>query len=155
MLRKHSSTIVMVQNIPQLRAHVQAYFGLEGDFALTPQLYQRGLGQADLVLCLLRSRSYLARKAIERLIGHPILVGEPCLLKYYQNGAPTATRPSEGLDRRIAYVVPRNPRAPATDAWQRWKLYRVGRTLGQLRVRGINQREIRTALRAGWIRLES
>ena len=152
MLRHHARTIVTMQ--PSLKAKVRAYFGLPADVALTPAMYQRGLGQADLVLALLRIEHWNARFVIGLLVGKPITIGSPCLLHYRTNGLPTVVPSTDWDARRIASVIPDNPRQPGTDAYLRWHQYQAGRTIGQLRVRGVRRRDIRRALRQGWITLE-
>ena len=122
-------------------------------------LIDRGLGQADLVLALLRLRdqrtaySHTLRVYVELLMGHPIVVGPCCLLRYgHDTPRPRAVRSVD--DRRIVHVHSTNPRQPCTPAHLRWCEYRVGRTLGQLYVRGVTRRDVRRALRMGWIKLE-
>jgi hypothetical protein len=111
-----------------------------------------------LVLCLLRLRDRhrgpIARATephIAALVGHPILVGPACL-QSYRTGITRVVRSKD--DRRITYVHPDNPRQPSTEAHLRWCEYRVGRTVGQLLVRGVTKRDVRRAVAKGWVRLE-
>lgn len=141
-----------------LKYLVRDYFALPQHKALMPALLARGLGQADLVLCLLRLRDAhrglrtAAEAHIAGLVGHPIVVGPPCLSGYRARGTRHVARgPS---DPRIAWVAPENPRLPRTEAHMRWTEYRVGRTEAQLRARGITRRDFRKALRRGWITME-
>ena len=157
MLRRHAHVIAMIGRDRVTKYLLRDYFQLSRTMALMPALLERGLGQADLVLALLRLRD--ARDArlriygayIELLVGHPIAVGPCCLLRYRANGHPTVTR-----DRspRLVWVNPVNPRQPRTEAHSRWSEFRVGRTVAQLRVRGVTKRDLRRATRKGWIRLE-
>lgn len=126
-------------------------------------LIDRRLGQADLVLSLLHIRdsaSSADRRRVlsfyvHRLVGRPILVGESCLLRYRVNGhAPTILRTRDPRDRKITWVLETNPRQPSTDAHLRWSEFRVGRSVAQLRTRGVTRRDLRRAVRKGWIRME-
>lgn len=159
MLLKHSLTLAMMNRDRRTAFLMRDYFDLPRTKALTPSLLDRGLGQADIVLALLRLRdqrttySRVFSSYIELLVGHPIVVGPACLLHYKTNGAkPSVVRSID--DRRIVYVIPDNPRQPKTEAYLRWCEFRVGRTIGQLRVRGIKKRDIRRAVRRGWIKVE-
>jgi hypothetical protein len=155
MLRKHIATMVKMNRYPLLKELIREYFGLPAQVALTPALYQRGLGQADLVLCLLRTDHFMAREFVAMLIGHPIIIGPPCLLHYRTNGGrPTVCHPRSLLDRRIIFVAPANPRQPCTEAHLRWSDFKAGRTPRQVMTRGSTKRDVRRALRMGWIRLE-
>lgn len=154
MLRKHAAVIAELARDRLLAYHVRTYFCLPHRTAITPAMYQRGLGQADLVLALLRIEHPRAREFIEKLIGHPIVIGPSCLLMWRTNGAPVVQRSVDPTDRKIAWVHPTNPRQPGTDAHMRWCQYQVGRTVGQLRTRGVRRRDIRLAARRGWIQFE-
>lgn len=156
MLRKHARTLANINRCGALHAALRTYFNLPSKrMALTPALYQKGLGQADLVLALLRIPHPLSRLFIESLIGHPITIGSPCLLGYRTNGRPHVVHSDTYDDRRITFVTDTNPRQHGTDAHLRWSLFQVGRTVGQLRVRGCKRRDIRRAARKGWITLEA
>ena len=155
MLRKHCATIVKMNKYPLLKSMIRSYFSLPDQVPLTPAMYQRGLGQADLVLCLLRTDHFMAREFVAMLIGHPIVIGPPCLLSYHTNGgAPRVRKSSHPLDRRIVWVEPTNPRQPRTEAHMRWVDFKAGRTPRQVMSRGSTKRDVRRALRMGWIRLE-
>src|SRR6266404_4838263 len=110
------------------------YFQLPRTQALMPALIGANLGQADLVLSLLRLRdtcrtpyARIYSCYITLLVGHPIVVGPRCLLAYRTNGHSTVTR--DPAARRITYVAPANPRQPGTPAHARWPDFKVGRTL--------------------------
>jgi hypothetical protein len=159
MLHNHTKTVVRIAANHDLKYLIRDYFDLPKHTALMPALLDAGLCQADLVLCLLhlRDQHHTMREAIEdsitALVGHPILVGESCLLRYrITSPRPIATRSKD--DRRITYVAPTNPRQPGTDAFMRWCEYRVGRTVSQLQTRGVTKRDIRRAARNGWIKVE-
>ncbi len=157
MLHRHHQTVAHLTSHRELKYLIRDYFSLPRTTALMPALLARRLGQADLVLCLLRLRDahsalrYAAEGHITQLVGHPITIGPGCLLLYRCNGLPSAT-----LDRspRIVWVADVNPRQPNTDAHQRWAEYKLGRSVAQLRARGVALRDIRRAKARGWIRLE-
>jgi len=157
MLHKHYRTVAQINADVPIKYLLRDYFDLPRWQAIMPALLARALGQADLVLALLRIRDRHcdARAACEHhvamLIGHSIQFGRPCLIAYRTNGPPSVR-----LDRspRIAWVHPTNPRQPNTDAWYEWREYRVGRTVAQLRARGLKPRDIRRTRARGWIKLE-
>ncbi len=159
MLRKHAAIIARINADAQIKQKLLAYFDIPPTPYLTPALYQRGLGQVDLVLALLRTQGtrelvVRARGHIEALVGRPIVVGPPCLLSYPRNGSPQVSRVVSGVDRKIIFVVPGNPRQPNTTAALRWCEFKPGRTVSQLRSRGVTKRDIRRATRMGWIKFE-
>jgi hypothetical protein len=163
-VKRHLRTVTLMNRDPLTSFLVRDYFDLPRRETLTWCLLSRRLGQADLVLCLLRLRDGRAMRDdhhrllsyyIRRLVGRPILVGEPCLLRYRSNGsAPRTTRPTTSADRRLAWVNPTNPRHPGTEAHLRWMEFKPGRTVAQLRARGITRRDLRRAERLGWVRFE-
>lgn len=161
MLRRHCATVALVNRDSLTSFLVRDYFDLPRSQTLMASLIDRGLGQADLVLCLLHLRDHstpdhrrLISYYVRRLVGRPILVGPSCLLAYRINGhAPRASRPLPN-DRKIIWVSPTNPRQPGTDAHARWEEFRPGRTIAQLRSRGVTRRDLRKAERAGWVRFE-
>lgn len=158
MLRKHAATMAKLTADKSIKSLICDYFDLRPrSHSLTPLMYKRGLGQADLVLALLRISHPMARTYIGLLIGHPITIGAPCLLRYNPNvntARPSTTRPTGVDNRRITYVQPTNPRQPGTEAHLRWPWFQHGRTVAQLRVRGVKRRDIRKAADMGWIKLE-
>lgn len=155
MLRKHAAVIGRINNDPQIKSKILQYFGIvRSPEYLTPVLYQRGLGQADLVLCLLRIGGARARVYVEQLIGHSITIGPPCLLLYRTNGKPRPAHQRAADDRKVIFVVPGNPRVSNTGAALRWNEVKLGKTVSQLRSRGVWKRDIRIALKRGWIKLE-
>lgn len=157
MLLKHSLVVTMMGRDRTTNYLLRDYFNLRRGTALMSALLTCGLGQADLVLALLRLRDQATTHRrvlgsyIELLVGHPILVGPACLLNYR---LPTTRIVRSKDERRITFVLGENPRAPATEAYLRWCEYRVGRTVGQLLVRGITKRDIRKSQRRGWIKIE-
>lgn len=112
-------------------------------------LKKRGLGQADLVLSLLRIDTRGSRLLIARILGRPIMMCPGVFLSWRQNGRPLVRR-----SPRIVSVAP-NPRRPNTPAHARYDAaFRTGRTIEEARARGARKRDVRGALRRGWIRLE-
>lgn len=158
MLRKHAAAMAKLTADKTLKSLVCDYFNLTPrNRALTPLLYQRGLGQADLVLALLRIEHPRSRHYIGLLIGHPITIAPPCLLRYnlhVNTARPSTTRPSRVDNAKITYVQDTNPRQPGTESHLRWPWFQVGRTVAQLRVRGVKRRDIAKAIDFGWIKIE-
>ena len=164
-ISEHSVTVSLINRNRFAAFLVRDYFDLPRTQTLMSGLLNKRLGQADLVLCLLHIRDSLPRSAadrrrllahyIHRLVGRPILVGESCLLKYAINGhAPRILRSRTPSDRKIVWVQETNPRQPQSDAYHRWAEFKVGRTVAQLRSRGVTRRDLRRAERKNWIRLE-
>jgi len=159
MLHRHHRTIANLSSNPDLKYLIRDYFDLPRWQSLLPAMLARGLGQADLVLCLLRlrDRHRAARCACElhiaALVGRPIVLGPPCLRLWRAGPVPVH---AEGRDarRRITYVVDANPRQTGTEAHLRWREYRIGRTVAQLLVRGVTKRDLRKAVRRGWVKVE-
>lgn len=163
MLTRHAMTISMLNRDGHASTLIRDYFDLSRSTSLMAALLDRELGQADLVLCLLRLRDHttvpdrrrLLGFYVCRLVGRPILVGDPVVLRYRANGSvPRATTPRSPDDRKITWVLDHNPRQPGTEAYLRWNEIKVGRTVSQLRSRGITRRDLRKALRLSWIRME-
>lgn len=157
LLHKHYRTVAIIARDPRLKYLIRDYFDLPRTQALMPALLAKRLGQADLVLALLRIRDrhgdqrQMCEHFITTLIGHPITIGPGCLLRYATNGKPTVR-----LDTtpRITYVHPVNPRLPSTDAYYRWPEFKVGRSVAQLKARGIKAKDLRVVQRNGWVKLE-
>lgn len=157
MLHAHHRAIALISAHRDLKYLVRDYFALPRHRAIAPALLERGLGQADLVLALLRLRDQhravrpAAEALIAALVGHPITIGPPCLARYRDPAPylPVDTSP------RITYVAPVNPRQPSTEAHMRWCEYRVGRSVAQLRARGVTARDVRRVRARGWIRLSN
>lgn len=111
------------------------------------------VGQADVVLALIRAPMGLPHfmQCAEGLMGRAIRHCPPCLrLPYAQMEFPDP----EGEEARRLTFVARNPRLPTTDAFYRYRVMKTGMTVQQCLVRGAKKRDIRLALRKGWIRLE-
>jgi hypothetical protein len=159
MLTQHSHTIAMMNRDKRTAYLLRDYFDLPRHISLLPALLQKGLGQADVVLALLRLRdgrtnySPIFRSYIELLVGRKLTVGPPCL-QGYNVPLPLPERTRSVEDRRITHVHATNPRQPQTEAHLRWSEYKVGRTLAQLHVRGVTKRDIRKAIARGWIKVE-
>lgn len=113
-----------------------------------PMLYAlraRFLGQADLILSLLRVNTRGSHALITRILGRPILVLPSCYLRWPVNGVPRVRVP------RIARVLA-NPRRPNTEAHARFdEAFRPGRTVEEARARGATGRDVKLARRHGWI----
>ena len=162
-MHKHARSVAAMGRDQLTSYLVRDYFGLPRGRTMMASLLSAGLGQADLVLCLLRLRDRaspdhgrLLSYYVRRLVGRPIQRGAPCVLHYYVNGhAPRVVRPAPTAeDRRVVWVASANPRQPNTSAAARWASFRIGRTVAQLRARGVTKRDIRRAERRGWVRFE-
>lgn len=110
-------------------------------------LLERRMGQSDLILSLLRVGTPGARDRVEDILGRPIVLCPCVLLRWRINGAP----PRVARTPRIARIVS-NPRKPNTGAHARFaQAFRVGRTLEECRAYGATRRDVRSAVRRGWI----
>lgn len=148
-LRRHLQTVALVERAPAVLYRIRRYFALPS-IPLALALRRRRLGQADLVLCLLKIGTRRARQFVERLIGKPIRVSRPAELHYRSNGA----QPRIARVPRITSVVRENPCRRSTRFWSSFWEFRVGRTVAQLLARGVRRRELRLAVRRGWIVME-
>lgn len=117
-----------------------------------PMIYalsERGLGQADLVLALLRVNTGPAIAQVEHILGRPVLRCPCQYLRWPVNGVPRVVSP------RLRLVEP-DPRRPNTPAAARWhQTFRDGATVEAVRARGATRRDVRLALRRGWAVLEA
>lgn len=147
-LRKHLQSIAAIDQNPALKYMVRTYFDL-GSERLSVALRRAGLGQADLVLCLLRLRLPSARRMAESLIGHPITVAPAVKFTWRANGA----APTVGKQPVITWVMRDPPTRRSTRLDQCFAEFRVGRTRQQLLARGVSRGDIRRAARRGWIRM--
>ncbi len=139
-----------------LKFLIRDYFNLPRHQALMPAILKKRINHADLVLCLLHLRdthravTTPCEQHIATLMGHPITTGQPCLQRL---NTTAATRTPD--DRRIISITKSNPRQPNTKPYFQWREYRVGRSIKQLMVRGITRRDLRTAVKRGWVTLEA
>lgn len=128
---------------------IRTYFSLPSRRPLHYVLGAAGLGQSDLVLALLR-HSLAGPKTwdyVELLVGRPCYAYPPARLLYPVNGHPHLAR-----QPRITYVAP-NPRHPKTGAHDRYENFRPGRTVDEALARGATRKDLRSAVRRGWIRV--
>lgn len=117
-----------------------------------PGVYEeKGLGQADLVLALLRGDTPSLHAAAEELVGKAIQQLPPQPSRPLP--APVAKPEEPPADRRRVTRVGPNPRLPTTPSFQRFRLIKVGLTVGQLVRRGVTRRDIREALANQWLEL--
>lgn len=150
MLKTHLQILAAMRRHPALMYRLRHYFSLPARAPFHLALRARGIGQADLVLALLRINTRKSIFFAERLIGKPITRGQACLLRYRVNGrAPTVLR-----QPRVVWVTPINPHPRLTDSRIRFSHYQLGRTEQQLRLRGLTRRDIRTAIRNNWIQMQ-
>lgn len=148
MLRKYLTAIAAITHTPSLEYRVRRYFGL-GSRPLIIELRQAELAHADIVLALLRFGTPRSRKIVESLMGKPITIGPACRLVWPDNRQlplvrtqPTIT--SVNLDITVRRRTRLHTCLPE---------FRVGRTLDQLRMRGVSRGDIKRAVRRGVIQL--
>jgi hypothetical protein len=144
--------VTLRQFDPQTTAYLCAHFHLSEplpDACVTANLHQ-----ADLVLALLRTPHPRLIAAAEALVGHPIVHLPP-------QPSPPLPRPVDvvhidtGADaRRVLRKAP-NPRLPTTPSFQRYRLVRVGLTVGQLIRRGVTRKDIREFIANEWVEFSS
>lgn len=121
-------------------------------------LSARKFTQADVVLVLVsqldrpdlgETAKDIFRKDIALLVGKPIEVGPPPQITPLPvKSAPRETNPA---DARIVTRVERNPRLPTTDSFHRFKIFQVGRTIGEAIRRGVTRKDVREALTNNWV----
>lgn len=145
-LRKHLQGLALITRIPALEYRVRQYFALGSDH-LFVELRLAGLHQADVVLALMRIGTNAARRIAESLIGRSITVAPACKFLWRVNGA----LPSVGRQPMITWVTPKFPALRASKLAKVVCEFRVGRTLEQLRNRGVTRWDIRRAAARGWI----
>lgn len=129
---------------------LRSYFRLPAKGDLFQHLQEAHLTQADVVLALLKDGRPHMREAAEAIIGAPIKVGHSTVPP---PPSPVRLPPRTGDERRFTKVAA-NPRLPTTDSAMRYRLMRPGRTIAEFLRRGGTRRDIREALRAGWVEIE-
>lgn len=114
-----------------------------------PMLYAlraRGLGQADLVLALLHLETAGARLAIERILRCPVRVCPSVFLAWSSSG------PLRLASSPKIVSVGACPARPGSDRARRFSYcFRPGLTVEQARARGATRRDVRRALRGGYL----
>lgn len=141
---------------PDVIDFLLSYFGartphpLERNWLPTVSIAELGLGQADVVLALLRTADPRFRRWAEFLVGRRFTICRPCL----RPSAPLYLGDERHPDRRRVTYVARNPRLPTTMAFYRFAILREGMTIQQFLVRGGRRGDVRLALQRGWIQLE-
>lgn len=154
LLAAHAAVLTLIDRDACLGQSLRHYFCLAPRGPLLLQMQLDGLGQADLVLGLLRIGGRVARHRAEEVIGRPITTFPPTLLRWRTNTqTPSLARPCRAPV--VTYVIGANPRKPGTRAHAAFEAFRAGRTVEQLRVRGVRTRDVTSALRRGWIAMET
>lgn len=162
MLEKYRTTI---ESLPaESREVVIRTLGLP---SYRPYLYDMLLAadwsQADVVLALVREGSPASLRGAEALVGRPIEVCPPGLLQAAPDLSLYARAqwclgllgPEVGAEldrRRVTRIVP-NPRLPTTPSWGRFRILKVGMSVGQFLVRGGRRRDVREWVREGAVEL--
>ncbi len=150
MLHHYRRTLSRVS--PDLRRNILAYFALPPVVdPLDAVLGQRGYGQADLVLALLRVNSQEARRITERIIGHRITICPPCL-QHARRPVPRASLSVNEHDHVVVKIT-ENPFQGGRRA--RFARLRAGMTYAQYVARGGVRRDLRVAVELGAIKIRS
>lgn len=148
MLRRHLPAIAAMDRTPSLSYRVRQYFGL-GSRPLIRECTH--LSQADIVLCLLTINSQRAREIIGSLVGKPITVAPACRLQWgFNKQSPSVSRQPVITWVKDACEVPLRRGTRLALSYPEFK---CGRTLQQLRQRGVSRGDLRRAMQRGWIRV--
>jgi hypothetical protein len=143
---------------PDITEYLLRYFdlweprGRPPSWRLSHALAEAGVGQADVVLALLRSDQEDFRHCAEALVGRPIYRAPRTALPAAP--PPRGDSARTGDERRVTRVVGHNPRLPSTPAWHRHRIFRPGMTVRQFLTRGGRRGDVRLAVRRGWVELE-
>lgn len=163
MLERYRSAISAVR--PDLRLRMISYFvergllpgNVPGD-GFYDCLERAKLCQADVVLCSLRLNTTASLRLAERLVGKRIVHCPPCLGGYLKPRKRKAT----GGDRWVTRVREPEPRTRSgrrallsAPMYARIARARVGMTLANLMGRGIRRKDLRVALRRGYLELSA
>ena len=130
--------------------------GDTGCVSLSDSLLASRLMQADVVLCALRLNTSASLRLAERLVGRPITHCPPMLIRWT---TPTKHSRREGDDRRVTHV--RRPEAVQRGRrrllkccmYDRISRAREGMDVHTLLARGLSRRDIRIALKRGYLRI--
>lgn len=156
MLERHRETVESADVVTVVR--VSRYFGLRRapGGSLHDALNQRGLSQADLVLCLLRLNAPAALRLAERLVGRPITRCPSSLLLGWRWLRAERRNRRAGDDRLVTIVYVPDPELvlPGGGLARRLSEVRAGMSVAQLVARGLRRRDIRLAVRRGVFELE-
>ena len=143
-MREEHLRVVLTFNC-ETQLYLSHYFGMGFNLETLA-----GLCQADIVLALLRGPERF-HPCIESLVGRPV----QRLPGVQIRPLPTTVTPEvPAADRRRVLSVAPNPRLPTTPSFQRFREFRVGRTVAQLLRRGVTRKDIREALEHSWVTLE-
>jgi hypothetical protein len=130
--------------------------------ALYDMLEASGYQQSDVVLVLLRENSQAALRGAELLLGRPIskcpagLRTQPEALGFHAgvDWVLGIINRATGPDARRFIRLAPNYQLPTTDSWMRYRLLRVGMTVGQYLARGGRRRDVLEWAREGKVVLE-
>ena len=122
-------------------------------------LRRAGLNQADVVLCLLRLDTRQSLALASRLVGRPVTYCPP-MLAMARGPRPVGRRADLKDDRVVLNVVPpsvkdsrSSRRLLSAPIYERLSAIKVGMRVSQLYARGVRQKDIRIALRRGYVTL--
>lgn len=146
-MKKFKLTLARMNRDLGVSLRVRRYFRMIPGEPLLYAVRRLRLCQADVVLCLLRLGCRRARNWIAEFIGHPITVCPP------QRRTHPITKDEKKL--RIKWVQRSNPRHPNTGAHERFEIFRAGRSIEECIMRGATARDVRSAVRRGWIHVST
>lgn len=148
MLRRHLAPIASITRAPSLEYRVRQYFDL-GSRPFLIELSRARLCHADIVLCLIRINTRRAREIVEALINKPITVAPACRLVWLANTQAPRVREQP----QVTWVSPQWTARRKTRLSVFQCEFKVGRSLSQLRSRGVTKGDLRRAVREGLVRV--
>lgn len=151
MLSKYKKAVSQMPWAVQLMLRHHFSLPIDQHKPLFPLLEQANLTQADVVLVLLRDGRPEMVEQVTVLTGVEVQHCPPWMPP--DRPAPVSGPAREGDRRRFTHVGA-NPRLPTTPAFQRYKHFKVGRTVADFLRRGGTRKDLREALRAGWVEME-
>lgn len=112
-----------------------------------------GLDHARVVLSMAREIEAPGVKAIEALVGHPILPWAASVEAATALGQPArvVASPPPRDTRVVVSVAPGNPHHPGSKAHADYAKWRVGKTIDELVQCGMSKRAARRGPRRGWV----
>jgi hypothetical protein len=148
LLRRYFAAICRIGDDRRASTLIRVYFHMADGPPLLYAMRDSGISQCDLVLAMLhhglgldRTWEYVQMLCNARVLP-PVRMGWPVI-----NQLRTRVR-------RMRHVAP-NPRRLNTPAHERYaRAFRVGRTLEEARIRGATTKDIRQALRMGYVKME-
>jgi len=130
------------------RIHGESFFNL---------LHRHGFSQADLVLCLLHLNTPQAIRGAELIVGRPVTHCPSSLLLTWRWKRTALRQHRQGDDRLVLAVYePDTERClPNGGLRRRLEVVHAGMSVGQLLARGVRRRDVRFAVKRGFVELEA